>query len=771
MANEAETLIIRVKLLDQRQFAAGTAAARAEIAGVAKEAKIADMQLSKASFHAGLLGSAWHKLSRAAHGVGLGLIAAGIAGGVAGVHFEQEMAKVGSVVKLTGSSYKQLSQMALSESTKTRFSATQAAEAMYLLGRAGFHANEIMRALPGTLALAHASGIDLASAARIQTEALRGFNLRADETGRVADVMARATRGGNVSMADLQYTIKYVGAASFATGQKMENMVGLIETLARHGIRGTQAGTTLRTMLTRLVDPVQKTSAGLALMNMHSKDLYGPHGLLPLPAILDKMRVKLKALDPVSRERAIHQVFGQWAFSGASAILNTDPAITAKFIRDLNNAKGTAKSMADTLNNTVQMQLLRMWHTIESIGIGIYMAFRIPIKNALKDVNAWLQPFVLQMGILQMFIKQGDWGFLVTYLDNMTHSGGRLSMIIWFLVDALKVTWTFVKNVLLPVAKQWALIFAGVLYIALKGLVAIMRLANHHTAMAKFLIGLLILAYIHWKVYTLIVVGVQKTLAAVTALNLARTRLLRVATMGLTAVQWLGTAATAAYTEAWLFLNVTMMENPIILIIVGLVLLGIAFYLAYTKVKWFHHGVIVVWGWIKDNWPLLAVILFGPFGLAAALIIQHWHTLYNFFRRAPERLASIGGHMWDWLKNGFITVINYIIGIWNSLNWKISIPKVHIPGLGDIGGGSFNIGVGHISPIGQAAAGGGKGTSASQAVANYFPPKVLDPMAPGHDARQNPLINPTISVQVDGKEIAKAVHKHDSTKRARGVGH
>lgn len=761
MANEAEeTLVIRVKLLGQREFAGQAAAVRAEVAGVAKETAMASSSMKKASFNAGLLGTGWHALTRAAHGLGLGMIAAGVGAGVAGVHFEQEMAKVGSVVRLTGNDYKTLSQMALDESTKTRFSATQAADAMYLLGRAGFSTNQIMRALPGTLALAHASGIDLASAARIQTEALRGFNLVASDTGRVADVLARATRGGNLTMQDLQYTIKYVGSASFTTGQKMEDMVGLIEAMARHGIRGTQAGTSLRTMLTRLIDPVKQTRDGLAMLNIHASDLYGPKGLKPLPQIIDKIREQMVKLDPVSANRAVHKISGQWAYSGISTILNTDPTIVHKFIRDLNNAKGTAKDMADILNNTVQMQLLRMWHTLEAIGIGIYMAFRIPIKNALKEVNAWLQPFVLQMSILQMFITQGDWGFLVTYLDNMTHAGGKLSMAIKLLSDFLKVAWTFIKTIILPVSLQWAKILAGTLIVALIGLTKVMALANHHATTARFLIGLLILAYLHWKAYTLIVVGVQKTLAAWEAIMLFRTRALTVATK-------LAGAANFVYANSWLYLNLAMEANPIILIVTGLILLGIAMYFAYKRIGWFHNAVDSVFNFLWDHWEIIALVpVVGWLIWSIGMIIKHWSALETFFKAAPGRMAEAAGDMWGWLKKSFINTINWIIRKWNSVAKLFAFSTPNIPGT-NTGGIDFG-GLPTIGLIGDSPGAGAQTKQVNQRNTNFFPPKVLDPKGPG-DPRTDPMINPTITVisQIDGKEVARNSNKHNATRKAR----
>lgn len=107
-------------------------------------------------------------------------------------------------------------------------------------------------------------------------------------------------------------------------------------------------------------------------------------------------------------------------------------------------------------------------------------------------------------------------------------------------------------------------------------------------------------------------------------------------------------AATTAYTVAtkgaqaaqWL-LNAAMTANPVGLIIIGIAALGAALVLAYTKVKWFHDAVDAVWGWIKDHWPLLAGILFGPFGVAASQIITHWGAITDFFQALPGKIRDL----------------------------------------------------------------------------------------------------------------------------------
>lgn len=774
MADSAETLVIRIRLLEQRAFAAGTARARAEIRGVATEAKAANATMAKASFSAGLLGAGWHQMTRAARHAGLGIAAAGIAGAVAGVHFEQEMARVASVVDLSGKNYAIFSHRAQVESTRTRFSATEAAEGMYLLGRAGFHASEILHALSGTLSLAHASGIGLGQAAQIQGEAIRGFGLKANEAGRVADVLARATRGGNVSMQDLQYTIKYVGAASFNTGQKMEDMVGLIEAMARHGIRGTMAGTGLRSMLTRLIDPVKGTRDGLAMLNLQASDLYGPNGLLPLPQILDKIRVQMAKLDKVSASRALHKITGQWAFQAVSAIVTTDPRVVHGFIRDLNNAKGTAKDMAEILNNTVQMQMLRFYHTLQTIGIGVYMSFRIPLKNALKDVNEWLARIVKNMPYLQYYLEHRQWHNFTEALDRITGSGGKLNRAIWWTVYAAKTLWTFISTIVLPVSMEWGKVLLYVVAAGLYLIVKAMALMNRHSTIAKFLIGTLIGLYIHWKIITLALAAAEKVHAFWLAVVAARTKLLA-------AGKWIWMIIKAVKLWIWYQwgLNAAMLANPIVLIVVGLIALAAVLAVLYIRWGAFHRTVDRFFNWLWAHWEVIALLpVVGQLVWAVGMIIKHWNTLENFFRNAPSRMARAGKDFWGWLTGGFKSAIRWIFAQINRLNFTLHVPEIGLGPLGSIGGGSYNIGVGHYDPFGvptsnKGTPGMGPGGAAGR-VASKLPPKVLDPAGPMQDmvstGKYGAYRLPPISVQIDGKEVAKAVSKHDATTKARQTG-
>lgn len=784
MADE-NILLIAVKL-------AGVAAAEGElqtltgeIKAVGDEAMLTNKKSKSLAFNAGLLGTGLGKLWKYGKLGAAGLLAAGVASGIAGANFEQQMAQVHAVTNANMADMKRLSDTALHEATITRFSATQAAEGMYRLGRAGFSANQVLQAIPGTLNLAHASAIDMATAAQIQAETLRAFGLQAGQAGMVADVLAKATQGGAMSMQDLGDAMKYFGATAFGTGQKLPQMVGLLKAMALHAVRGTTAGTTLRQALSRLVNPQKQTAKGLSLMNIEAHDLYDSHGLKDLPIILDTMYKKMKLLDPVSRKMAISQTFGMHAIGGMMAIFNQGPAKWNAFIKQMQNSTGTAQHMADILNNTVQMKLLRFWHTLEAIGIRMFLAFSPRLGDRITAIDDKLGKYADSFDALSS-LAGGPGNALLWILDDIFHAHGKLIRIVHTFERGLRTTWKFVQTVLIPVALQWAKLFAGALYIALGGIVRIMGFLNRHTTTAKFLIGLLITAYINWKIITLIVTARTKILAGWVILMKFRMMAL-----------WVWTNAVTVATKAWVvaqwLLNVAMDAFPVFLIITALVLLGIGLYEAYKHVKWFHNAVDTTWRWIKTYWPYIVGFFLGPLELAVSMIITHWGDITYFFTHFGSSMSKVGDGMWGWLKKGFAAAKKWII---DELNGLFNIIHDNWPDVPGLPGPAF----GH-NPFGGGAGGGGSpavvgGGVGAQAFVNryagpnpllsnfaspaspantsrgFLAPRVVDPVTPNPD---NPLLPNDdkwvhAEFKVDGKTLVDAIAKAKGTKTARRGG-
>lgn len=182
--------------------------------------------------------------------------------------------------------------------------------------------------------------------------------------------------------------------------------------------------------------------------------------------------------------------------------------------------------------------------------------------------------------------------------------------------------------------------------------------------------------------------------------------------------------------DAWVLLDMAMDANPVGVVVTALAAVVAGLVEAYTHVKWFRNAVNAVFSWIKGHWPLLAGILFGPFGLAAAWVIQHWHGVLNFFKSVPGAIAGffkgLGGQIssiFQTVVNGIISAINWVVrqinGVINSVNSVSgSIPIV---------GGSLHVGT--ISQVGKLGGGGGAKTGTAG----------LPPIIPAHKALGGPV--------------------------------
>ena len=177
--------------------------------------------------------------------------------------FDDTMRMVGAVSNATGEEYTKLTDLALKMGATTRYTATQAAEGLKYLGMAGLTANQQLAALPPTLNLAAAAGMDLGRAADISTNVMTAYGLKAEELTRVSDVMTQAFTNSNSTTQELGEAFKYVGPVARALEVPFEELVASIALLHNAGIKGSMAGTSLRASMTKLLNPSNK---GVAVM-------------------------------------------------------------------------------------------------------------------------------------------------------------------------------------------------------------------------------------------------------------------------------------------------------------------------------------------------------------------------------------------------------------------------------------------------------------------------------------------------------------------------
>ena len=214
--------------------------------------------------------------SMATGGKILGLLESTFGSSVAtAADFEQAMARVGAVSGATGEDFERLTQQAKELGAKTQFSASQAAASQESLARAGFKTNEIISAMPGLLNMAAAEGMDLANAADIAASAIAGFGLDASEAGRVADVLAKTSAASNTSIALLGESLKYVAPIAKGLGFSIEQVNAMLGVMANAGIKGSQAGTALKSAFQRLSAEPKQTAAALELLGIKAKTAQG----------------------------------------------------------------------------------------------------------------------------------------------------------------------------------------------------------------------------------------------------------------------------------------------------------------------------------------------------------------------------------------------------------------------------------------------------------------------------------------------------------------
>lgn len=266
-----------------------------------------DTKINTSGFTKGLkgLGSLATKamvgMGKAVLGVTAGVAALGVSAIKTGMEFEAQMSRVQAISGATGKELKALNSLAIKLGADTAFSAKEAADGMENLASAGFNTKEIMSAMPGLLDLAAVSGGDVARASEVAASSLRAFGLEASKAGHVADVFARAAADTNAEVGDMGEAMKYVAPVAKAMGQSIEETAAAIGIMSDAGVKGSQAGTTLRGAFSRLAKP---TKAMREVMSELGLAFYDAHGnMKPLNAIISELKSNTSKLTQEQKNR------------------------------------------------------------------------------------------------------------------------------------------------------------------------------------------------------------------------------------------------------------------------------------------------------------------------------------------------------------------------------------------------------------------------------------------------------------------------------------
>jgi TP901 family phage tail tape measure protein len=324
-------------------------------------------------------------------GLTLPLVGAGVAALKVGNDFEAQMSRVKAISEATGTEFEKLNQQAIDLGASTAFSAMEAAQGMENLASAGFNTNEIMAAMPGMMDLAASSGEDLASSADIAASTLRGFGLEAEQAAHVADVLAKNSADTNAAVADTGEAMKYIAPVAHSMGLSLEEVTAAIGIMANAGIKGSQAGTTLRTSLSRLADPSKEAKKAMEQLGFVAFDSSGK--LLPMKNIIDNLKTSTKDLTMQQKQQAISTIFGTEAMSGMLTLVDAGPEQLDTLTNSLKNSDGAAKAMATTMQNNTKSSIEQMRGSLETAGTKIAKSFAPTIIKITDKVGELADKF------------------------------------------------------------------------------------------------------------------------------------------------------------------------------------------------------------------------------------------------------------------------------------------------------------------------------------------------------------------------------------------
>lgn len=305
--------------------------------------------------------------------------------------FETSMSSVAAISGATGTELDQLTAKAREMGAKTKFSASEAADAFTYMAMAGWKTGDMLGGIEGIMTLAAASGEDLATTSDIVTDALTAFGLSAADSTHFADVLAAASNNANTNVSMMGETFKYVAPIAGAMGYSVEDTAEAIGLLANAGIKGSQAGTTLRAIMTSLNGEIKLSGKELGEVTIQTTNADG--SMRGFTDILTDCRSAFSQLSESEQVNAAQTLVGKEAMSGFLTLMNSSPEDIDKLRNALSDADGTAQKMADTMQDNLTGKLTILKSSVEELAISFGTLLMPAIDNIVGKIQGLVDKF------------------------------------------------------------------------------------------------------------------------------------------------------------------------------------------------------------------------------------------------------------------------------------------------------------------------------------------------------------------------------------------
>lgn len=328
-------------------------------------------------------------------GVTAPLVGLGAAAVKTAADFESSMSNLKAISGATTEEMSLLEEKAQEMGATTKFSASEAGEALTYMAMAGWETQDMLDGIGGVMSLAAASGEDLATTSDIVTDALTAFGLTAKDTQMFVDVLATAANSSNTNVAMLGESFKYAAPLAGTFGYSVQDIGAALGLMANSGIKASQAGTTLRSALSRMIKPTEQSATYMEKLGLYSDGtvtamVNADGSMKSFRDTMVTLRTSFDQLTEAEQAQAASSIFGQESMAGMLAIINASDEDFNKLIGAMDNAAGTAESMADTQLDNLSGQL-----TILKSGVeGMAIAFGNLLLPMIKDVVDIVQNIV-----------------------------------------------------------------------------------------------------------------------------------------------------------------------------------------------------------------------------------------------------------------------------------------------------------------------------------------------------------------------------------------
>ncbi|MBP3573219.1 MAG: phage tail tape measure protein [Prevotella sp.] len=552
-----------------------------------------------------------------------------------GKSFDTSMSKVEAVSGASAEEVEKLRDKAKEMGASTKFSASEAADAFNFMAMAGWKTEDMLGGIEGILNLAAASGSDLATTSDIVTDALTAMGYSAKDAGRLADVMAAASSNANTNVEMMGQTFKYAAPVVGALGYDMEDTAVAIGLMANAGIKADQAGTSLRSILTRLSAPPKECAEEMEKLGLSMTDSEG--NMKTLDQVIQDLRKAFDGMSETEQTAAAKHIAGAEAMSGLLSIVNAAPEDFDKLTKAVEGSEGAAAKMAETIEDNLGGDATKAKSNLESLQLMIYEKLEPALRKGVKAINKMIDVF-------KWIIKNG--APIAAAITGVATAVGVFMAIInkSAIMTAFTTGLTAIKTAFTGL---WAVMAAnpvGLIVAAIAGLVAaFVVLWNKSEAFRDFFIGI-------WESIKAAVMPVLDGL-----------------------VQWVQ--------DMWVKLQ------PVIEVIKEYVTVMLTEAVAMFEAAWAAIKAIwdfvapyfmAIWEAIKEIWSAVSETLGGYFSEAWAKIQEVWAAVEPYFRRIFNNIKKIfsavgrvlGGYFkmaWKNIKVVWDLVVKYFQTIWDNI--------------------------------------------------------------------------------------------------------